>query len=381
MASPSEYCLRWNNHQHNLLDSFQTLLQDEAFCDVTLACDDGQIIRAHRLVLASCSTYFASLLSATSTQDHPIIILKDVRGQEMKEILSYMYRGSVNVENSRLNDLLKVGDSLKVKGLVMESSTARIDDNEEQIHPLPLITSSSGSSSSSTPSSMKSTPPPMTPLAIDTSSSPRIHSPTRPTSSDRWNGDLTRPLKSSSPRRRSPGLRPRSLDGISSSSFHHPTNQSPHSPPSHHQLLTPLMNSRGSFAGDILPSSGGGIRCARDLYEKDPSPRPSSTEDLKRLSPFIGALHGHHHPSESPPPMKRNRSDIVNPLVSPTPILRTALRHQHSSFSPDVSSLVSLANSMMPLPPLLASSTIPRDELKRLEEQERLEVRFLFKFS
>ena len=40
---PQQYCLRWNNHQHNLLSVFEDLLHNEAFVDVTLACDGLQV--------------------------------------------------------------------------------------------------------------------------------------------------------------------------------------------------------------------------------------------------------------------------------------------------------------------------------------------------
>ena len=42
-GQPQQYCLRWNNHQHNLLSVFEDLLHNEAFVDVTLACDGQQV--------------------------------------------------------------------------------------------------------------------------------------------------------------------------------------------------------------------------------------------------------------------------------------------------------------------------------------------------
>lgn len=48
-----QYCLRWNNHQSNLLGVFSQLLQDESLVDVTLACSEGTSIRAHKVFTAS----------------------------------------------------------------------------------------------------------------------------------------------------------------------------------------------------------------------------------------------------------------------------------------------------------------------------------------
>lgn len=65
MAS-QRFCLRWNNHQSNLLSVFDQLLHDESFVDVTLAVE-GQLLRAHKMVLSACSPYFQVSLSLISS--------------------------------------------------------------------------------------------------------------------------------------------------------------------------------------------------------------------------------------------------------------------------------------------------------------------------
>lgn len=42
------YCLRWNNYQSNMTSVFHQLLQNEAFVDVTLACNDLSL-KAHKV--------------------------------------------------------------------------------------------------------------------------------------------------------------------------------------------------------------------------------------------------------------------------------------------------------------------------------------------
>lgn len=63
MAVPQQYCLRWNNHRSNLLTVFDQLLQNEAFTDVTLACEGGASVKCHKMVLAACSSYFQCLFT------------------------------------------------------------------------------------------------------------------------------------------------------------------------------------------------------------------------------------------------------------------------------------------------------------------------------
>jgi len=112
---PQQYCLRWNNHQHNLLSVFEDLLNHEAFVDVTIACE-GLNLKAHKMVLSACSPYFQSMFYNTPDK-HPVVFLKDVRYDEMKALLEFMYRGEVSVDQENLSSLLKVAEGLKIKGL------------------------------------------------------------------------------------------------------------------------------------------------------------------------------------------------------------------------------------------------------------------------
>lgn len=116
------FCLRWNNHQSNLLSVFDQLLHDESFVDVTLAVE-GQLLRAHKMVLSACSPYFQGLFM-NHPDKHPIVILKDVPYSDMKCLLDFMYRGEVSVDQDRLTHFLRVAESLRIKGLTeVRSST------------------------------------------------------------------------------------------------------------------------------------------------------------------------------------------------------------------------------------------------------------------
>ncbi|XP_034181126.2 uncharacterized protein LOC117604775 [Osmia lignaria lignaria] len=49
---PQQYCLRWKYHHSNLQIMFLQLLERQAYCDVTLACE-GKTLRAHKTRLSS----------------------------------------------------------------------------------------------------------------------------------------------------------------------------------------------------------------------------------------------------------------------------------------------------------------------------------------
>ena len=60
---------------------------------------------------------------------HPIIILKDVKYEELKAMLDYMYRGEVNISQEQLSAFLKTAESLKIKGLTDTGGT--VDENKQ----------------------------------------------------------------------------------------------------------------------------------------------------------------------------------------------------------------------------------------------------------
>ncbi|XP_059472331.1 protein bric-a-brac 1-like isoform X2 [Neocloeon triangulifer] len=127
---PQQFCLRWNNYQTNLTTVFDQLLQSEVFVDVTLACD-GHSVKAHKMVLSACSPYFQSLFFDNPCK-HPIVILKDIKWPELKAVVEFMYRGEINVLQEQIGPLLKVAETLKIRGL------ADVNGEPEGHHAPPL---------------------------------------------------------------------------------------------------------------------------------------------------------------------------------------------------------------------------------------------------
>ncbi|XP_063235275.1 protein tramtrack, beta isoform isoform X2 [Bacillus rossius redtenbacheri] len=113
--SSQQFCLRWNNHQPNLVSVLKSLLNSESLVDVTLAAE-GRHLQAHKVVLSACSSYFQTLFTINPCQ-HPIVILKDVKYNDLKTMVDFMYFGEVNVSQEQLPAVLKTAEMLKVKGL------------------------------------------------------------------------------------------------------------------------------------------------------------------------------------------------------------------------------------------------------------------------
>lgn len=130
MDDDQQFCLRWNNHQSTLISVFDTLLENGTLVDCTLAAE-GKFLKAHKVVLSACSPYFATLLSQQYDK-HPIFILKDVKFQELRAMMDYMYRGEVNISQDQLAALLKAAESLQIKGLSDNRSSASSGSSAHQ---------------------------------------------------------------------------------------------------------------------------------------------------------------------------------------------------------------------------------------------------------
>ena len=82
-------CLKWNDFQDNVNTAFGRLREGTEFVDVTLACEDGQQVEAHKVILAASSPFFDNLLKK-NRHPHPLIFMKGVKFEE--------HRGASQVE-------------------------------------------------------------------------------------------------------------------------------------------------------------------------------------------------------------------------------------------------------------------------------------------
>ncbi|XP_066970973.1 longitudinals lacking protein, isoforms H/M/V-like isoform X2 [Macrobrachium rosenbergii] len=111
--------LKWNNHRSTFFHVLSTVRKKESYCDVTLACD-GKFYPVHKIVLATCSDYFEQIFERTSPMcKTPVIVLKDIRHEDLEALLNYMYVGEVNVLQTELSGLIKAAECLRIKGLAV----------------------------------------------------------------------------------------------------------------------------------------------------------------------------------------------------------------------------------------------------------------------
>lgn len=111
----SQFSLRWNNYINHITYAFESLRSHEDLVDVTLCCE-GRKIRAHKILLSACSTYFKDVFKENPCQ-HPVIIFKNVKYEDLLAIIEFMYQGEVNVQQEHLSSFLNTAEMLAVQGL------------------------------------------------------------------------------------------------------------------------------------------------------------------------------------------------------------------------------------------------------------------------
>ena len=74
-------CLKWEDFQENINSAFGSLRKDSDLSDVTLACEDGQQIEAHKVVLSVSSHLFENLLKG-NRHKHPLIYMRGMKSED-----------------------------------------------------------------------------------------------------------------------------------------------------------------------------------------------------------------------------------------------------------------------------------------------------------
>ena len=124
-----KFTLAWNDFASNAAQSFVGLRTDSEFSDVTLACDGDTMIKAHKVVLASCSPVFRKLFQQYN-HPNPLIILRGLNKNQLENIIDYAYFGQIDVELPDLDMYLKVAEEFKLKGL---TNLGTLEDNPNQV--------------------------------------------------------------------------------------------------------------------------------------------------------------------------------------------------------------------------------------------------------
>ena len=121
--------LQWNEFQDNVKNAFGHLRDNSDFVNVTLACEDGRDIEAHKVILAASSPFFQRILKRNK-HSHPMIYMRGMKSDNLTAVVDFLYYGQAKVYQENLDGFLAIAEELQLKGL--EGSQDQDGSNDEE---------------------------------------------------------------------------------------------------------------------------------------------------------------------------------------------------------------------------------------------------------
>ena len=108
--------IEWSDFSKHVMSAFGSFRKDGDFADVTLACEDGNQMEAHKVILTASSPFFRNLLKR-NTHNHPLIYMRGVKSEDLSALITFLYSGEAFVKQENVEAFLLFADELQVQGL------------------------------------------------------------------------------------------------------------------------------------------------------------------------------------------------------------------------------------------------------------------------
>ena len=97
---------------------------------MTLACEDGEQVLAHKVILAASSPFFKNLLRKNN-HTHPLFYMRGMKSVDLVAMVEFLYKGETRIFQENFDSFLAIAEELQLKGLVGQ----RIDSDMVQKEP------------------------------------------------------------------------------------------------------------------------------------------------------------------------------------------------------------------------------------------------------
>ena len=102
-----------NNFQTKLSEGYKNVRSSDDFCDVTLVSEDKMKVDAHKVILASASAVFRSILKSV-IHSNPVIYMRGVQAQQLNSMMELIYFGETKVSQDECEGVLKLLDEFQI---------------------------------------------------------------------------------------------------------------------------------------------------------------------------------------------------------------------------------------------------------------------------
>ena len=129
------FFLQWENFQGNLRSCYTEMRENNQFSDVTLSCEGGQQVKAHKIILSATSTIFNDML-IQSDHPKPLLHLRGINIDQLTFLMEYIYQGEVQIPTNILQEFMAIAEDFKVKGLtggksIHEDNNIKLERSKE----------------------------------------------------------------------------------------------------------------------------------------------------------------------------------------------------------------------------------------------------------
>ena len=84
---------------------------------MTLACEDGQQVEAHKVILAFSIPFFQKWLTRNK-HNHPLVYMRGMKSEDLLANVYFLYYGEVNVYPQNIDSFLVIAEEFQLKGLI-----------------------------------------------------------------------------------------------------------------------------------------------------------------------------------------------------------------------------------------------------------------------
>ena len=80
---------------------------------LTLVCEDGKQVEAHKILIAASCPFFMEILKRKK-HPHPLIYMRGLQMETLLSIVDFLYLGEANVLQDNLKSFLALAEELKL---------------------------------------------------------------------------------------------------------------------------------------------------------------------------------------------------------------------------------------------------------------------------
>ena len=125
--------LSHDQYNSTATDTLKSLVIDQDFTDVTLACEGDKHIKAHKVILGAYSSVLKNII-VNIKQQNPVIYISGTKYEELRAVVNFIYLGETKVKQETFAKFMEFAQEFEIKGLAANLAEQKKNEIEDIIH-------------------------------------------------------------------------------------------------------------------------------------------------------------------------------------------------------------------------------------------------------